>query len=159
MGETYMEVLSRGECMRLLPMAPIGWISYCHASHPQLVPVNFLVHQDEVVARTTYGDKLAAAAHELTMSVGVADIDPVTRTGWSVIVTGRARLLGDADDLDLAGITLGPLEAWAPGEKDFYIAIPATEISGRRISSAVAHRESDRVPDSGPSAPSPPSTA
>lgn len=61
MGETYMEVLSRGECLRLLPMAPIGWISYCHASHPQLVPVNFLVHLDEVVARTTYGDELAAA--------------------------------------------------------------------------------------------------
>ncbi|MDQ2756376.1 MAG: pyridoxamine 5'-phosphate oxidase family protein [Actinomycetota bacterium] len=110
------------------------------------------------MARTTYGNKLAAAAYELTMSFGVADINPATRTGWSVIVTGRARPLGDADDLELAGIMVGPLEAWAPGEKDFYIAIPATEISGRRISAPRAHHESSRGPDSGPSVPSPPST-
>lgn len=127
----YFEVLPREECLRLLPTAPVGWIAYCHASWPQLVPVNFLVHHDEVVARTSYGSKLAAAAHGLAMSVGVDGLDPVTRTGWSVTVTGRARLIGDLDDLAVLEFT--PLDAWAPGEKDFFISIPIGEVSGRRI--------------------------
>lgn len=138
---TYVEVLSRTECLRLLPTVPVGWISYCHAGRPELVPVNFTVHQDEVIARTSYGSKLAAAAHELMMSVGVAVTDSSSRTGWSVVVTGRSRLIGDLDDLDLAGITLEPLEAWAPGDKEFYIGIEITEISGRRIATPSAHQE------------------
>lgn len=154
--EAYLEVLSRAECLQLLPTVPVGWIAYSHASRPRLVPVNFVVHRDEVMARTSYGSKLAAAAYELVMSFGVADTDPSSRTGWSVTVTGRARLIGDIDDLDLAGITFDPLEAWAPGDKDFYIGIRITEISGRRITTPPARQESrstDVDPSSGSTRP------
>lgn len=136
-NESYLEALSRADCLRLLGTVPVGWIAYCHASHPLLVPVNFVVHQGEVVARTSYGSKLAAAAHGLVMSFGVDDTDPSTRTGWSVTVTGRARLIGDLYDVenldDLAGTELAVLESWAPGEKKFFIGIPIDDVSGRRI--------------------------
>lgn len=151
-GDAYLEVLSRAECLELLPTVPVGWISYCHASQPQLVPVNFVVHQDEVMARTSYGSKLAAAAHELVTSFGVSATNPSSRIGWSVTVTGRARLIGDIgdiDDLDLAGMTIDPLEAWAPEDKEFYIGIRITDISGRRIATPPSGHET------GPSSGSP----
>ena len=141
----YMEVLSRAECLKLLPTVPLGWIAYCHASQPQLVLVNFVVHDDEVIARTGYGSKLAAASYELVMSFGVTDTDLSTQTGWSVTVTGSARLIGDIDALDLAGITLDPLEPWAPGDKEFYIGIRIAEISGRRIATSPAGPEDDPI--------------
>lgn len=139
---SYVEVLLRAECLRLLPTVPVGWIAYCHASRPQLVPVNFIIHQDEVVARTSYGSKLAAAAHEVVMSFGVGDTDPSARTGWSVTVTGRARLIGDVDDL--ASLDLAPLQSWAPGKKEFFIGIPIEEISGRRIRTSQGSRQPPR---------------
>lgn len=129
--ETYLEVLSRGDCLRLLPTVPVGWLAYCHPSRPQLVLVNFVVHGDEVVARTSYGSKLAAAAHGLVMSFGVGDTDPSTRTGWTVTVTGRARLMGNLEVRPSP--ELAPLESWAPGYRDFHIGIPIDDVSGRRI--------------------------
>lgn len=130
-AESYVEILSRDECLRLLPTVPVGWIAYCHASRPQLVPVNFVVHEGEVVARTSYGSKLAAAANELVMALGVDGIDPSAHTGLSVTVTGRARLIGDMDDL--IAVELSALESWAPGEKEFFIGIRIDDVSGRRI--------------------------
>jgi nitroimidazol reductase NimA-like FMN-containing flavoprotein (pyridoxamine 5'-phosphate oxidase superfamily) len=133
-GGTYLEVLTREECLRLLPTVPVGWIAYC-AYRPQLVPVNFVVHGDEIVVRTGYGSKLAAAAHNLMMSFGVLQTDPLHRTGWSVTVTGRARLVSDRHD-DLTDLELGLSEVWAPGEKTSLISIGMREVSGRRILAA-----------------------
>ena len=58
-------------------------------------------------------------------------IDPATCTGWSVTVTGPARVIGDEDDV--AVLDLLPVEVWAPGDKETYIGIPLREVSGRRI--------------------------
>jgi nitroimidazol reductase NimA-like FMN-containing flavoprotein (pyridoxamine 5'-phosphate oxidase superfamily) len=127
----YIEELSRAECRSLLPQSPVGWIAHCSAGSPQLVPVNYVVHGDEVVVRTGYGSKLAAAAHGVVMSLGVDSIDPATCTGWSVTVTGPARVIGDGDEVAVRDLPL--VEVWAPGDKETYIGIPLREVSGRRI--------------------------
>jgi nitroimidazol reductase NimA-like FMN-containing flavoprotein (pyridoxamine 5'-phosphate oxidase superfamily) len=131
-SDAYFEFLSREDCLRLLPTVPVGWFAYCQGSRPELVPVNFLVYEGEVVARTTYGSKLAAAAHGAWMTFGVDELDPVTETGWSVTATGRGRLIEDLDEL--AMLDLSPLQPWAPGEKEYYIGLPLGDVSGRRIS-------------------------
>ncbi|MFZ5872077.1 MAG: pyridoxamine 5'-phosphate oxidase family protein [Actinomycetota bacterium] len=129
--DAYIEVLDRAECLRLLPSVPTGWLAFCHGSRPQLVVVNFLLYEGEVVARTGYGDKLAAAVHEAVMTFGAGYTEPATRTGWSVTATGRARLIDDLDDL--ATLEVAPLRPWAPGDKEFYIGVALDEVTGRRI--------------------------
>ncbi|WP_158550686.1 pyridoxamine 5'-phosphate oxidase family protein [Geodermatophilus sp. TF02-6] len=129
--KAYIEVLSRDECLQLLPTAPVGWIAHCSAGDPQLVPVNYVVHEGEVIVRSGYGSKLAAAAHGLAMAFGVDGIDPSTRTGWSVTASGPARVIGDELEVAVLGVPL--VEVWAPGEKESYIAISLREVSGRRI--------------------------
>lgn len=129
--QTYLERLTREQCLELLQTVPVGWLAYCHAGRPQLVPVNFALDQDEVLVRTGYGDKLAAAAHQVEMSFAVSSIDPGTRTGWSVTVGGPGRLLDDG--VDLANPALAALTAWAPGDREFYVGIVVADVSGRRI--------------------------
>jgi uncharacterized protein len=129
--KAYIEELSGAECRSLLPQSPVGWIAHCSAGKPQLVPVNYVVHGDEILVRTGYGNKLAAAAHGLVMSFGVDSIDPATCTGWSVTVTGPARVIGDGDEVAVLDLPL--VEVWAPGDKETYIGIRLREVSGRRI--------------------------
>ncbi|GAA1625322.1 pyridoxamine 5'-phosphate oxidase family protein [Georgenia ruanii] len=120
------DVLSRAECLRLLPPAGLGWVCYAGAEHPRMVPVRFVVHEREMVFRTGYGERLAAAVHEPVMTLGVEALDPVMGTGWYVTVTGRARLVGDP----LVNVGLPPL--WF-GAGQLLVGIPVEEVAGRRI--------------------------
>ncbi|WP_170297331.1 pyridoxamine 5'-phosphate oxidase family protein [Georgenia thermotolerans] len=119
------DVLSRAECLRLLPVAGLGWVSYARSDAPRMVPVRFLVHEHEVVFRTGYGERLAAAVHEPVMTLGVQALDPATGTGWYVTVTGRARLVGDPL------VNEGLAAPWAGGQ--LLVGIPVQEVAGRRI--------------------------
>jgi Pyridoxamine 5'-phosphate oxidase len=58
------------------------------------------------------------------------DIDPVRHTGWSVIVTGMARLVRDP-----AAVTRYQqlLQPWADGRMDFIITIEPRVITGLRL--------------------------
>ncbi|UNX53864.1 pyridoxamine 5'-phosphate oxidase family protein [Georgenia sp. TF02-10] len=129
-ADTYLEVLGRQECLALLRTAPVGWLAYPAGDRAGLVPVNFTVDDDGVVIRTGYGAKLAAAAHHQMMTFGAGSIDGAGRTGWSVLITGRARVV---DDDDPAALLLAAPEPWAPGERDSLVVVPLTEVSGRRI--------------------------
>jgi uncharacterized protein len=133
--QTYFEVLSRGNCIALLSAASIVRLAYTTNGQTHVFPVNAVVHEGEVVVRTTYGGKLAAAAHGATMTVEADELDEITRTGWVVNVIGRARLIEDLDDL--AVLELAPLHPWAPGDKEFLIGIGLDDVTGRRISPPV----------------------
>ncbi|WP_127129945.1 pyridoxamine 5'-phosphate oxidase family protein [Georgenia sp. SYP-B2076] len=127
--DTYLEGLSRADCLRLLATVPIGWLAYCGSGRPHLVPVNFVVHENEVVVATGYGGKLAAAARDAVMAFGVESIDVGNRTGWSVTVTGRAQLMGDP----LVNAARPAVDSWVIREEAISIAIGIEDISGRRI--------------------------
>jgi nitroimidazol reductase NimA-like FMN-containing flavoprotein (pyridoxamine 5'-phosphate oxidase superfamily) len=129
--QPYVELLGRGECLRLLPSVPVGWLAYCDGEDPVVVPVNFAVDGDEVVIRSSYGGKLAAAARGAVMALAVSALDLATRTGWSVVVRGPARVVEDTDPD--AGPWLAEPSPWAPGEKELAIALRVSDVSGRRI--------------------------
>lgn len=129
--ESYLEVLTREECLRLLPSVPVAWVAWADHERVGLVPVNFVVSAGEVLARTSYGGKLAAAAHGAHMSLAVDAFDAATQTGWSVVVAGRSRVVAHADDLE--SLDVPPIESWVPGERPFFLGIAMSEVSGRRI--------------------------
>lgn len=129
--DTDLEVLSDEECRRLLGTVPIGRLVFTDRAMPAVHPVNFLLGDGEVLVRLGYGSALAAAVGNTVVAFQADAFDPDLRTGWSVLVTGRARLVDDPREL--AALERGPLQSWAPGERDYFVAIPMQVLSGRRI--------------------------
>ena len=127
-----MEVVSREECLHLLASVPTGWLAFSTVLRPRLVLVNVSLRGDDVVIRTGPGEAVTAAENGAVMTVGASLTDEVTRTGWSVTVTGTARLLGPL--LDGGGAGDLPLHPWAPGTKDHVLAVAFEDVTGRRVS-------------------------
>jgi nitroimidazol reductase NimA-like FMN-containing flavoprotein (pyridoxamine 5'-phosphate oxidase superfamily) len=126
-----MEVLSRRECLRLLQTAPLGRVAVTMSALPAVFPVNFALLDGDVVFETGSGTKLAAALRNAVVAFEVDHIEPISHTGWSVLVTGTACEL--FDPVDLARARRLPLTAWAPGEHSHFVRISSDLVSGRRL--------------------------
>lgn len=125
-----LELLSHHECVQLLTGAQVGRVVFTMAALPAVVPVTFAVHEDAVVMCTAAETRLAAAADGGVLAFEIDELDPRTRTGWSVVVTGVAKLV--ADPL-MSSRLHGIVAPWAPGHHDVFIRLPLTVVSGRRI--------------------------
>lgn len=139
-----LEVLDLQECLSLLAAAPLGRIVFTHSALPAIQPVNFLLHDGDVIIRTNPGSKLAAAAQAI-VAFEIDDYDPVDRTGWSVVVVGHARHV--TDPYDVAALRELPLETWAPGGRDQFLRIVPAIVTGRRIPAPPSRRA--KVPSAG----------
>ena len=123
--------LDRDECLELLGHAGIGRVILSVRCIPVALPVNVSVLDGDVVFATGRGSKLDAAIQGTVVSVEVDDTDRLYHTGWSVLLTGVAELLTDPDDIEL--VRRLPLQPWAPGSHPFWVRVPSTVVSGRRI--------------------------
>jgi len=59
----------------------------------------------------------------------VDDIDEIDHTGWSVLMTGRARRLSHAEVRNLIDLP----QPWANGPRHQFVLIEPTRIEGRRL--------------------------
>jgi len=65
----------------------------------------------------------------------VDQYDEKTRTGWSVIIKGRADLVTDDDDL--AALNASGVRPWSsPTQRNVWVRLDANHVSGRRITPA-----------------------
>ncbi|MEO9223711.1 MAG: pyridoxamine 5'-phosphate oxidase family protein [Acidimicrobiales bacterium] len=126
-----LEILDSAECLRLLRTAKLGRVGVSTGDVPTVLPVNFLLDKDRILVRSGRGTKLDAAAREALVSFEVDDFDPMTHSGWSVVVMGKASEVTDAEEL--AALRHAPIPRWAPGGETTIIAISTELISGRRI--------------------------
>ncbi|MBA9002764.1 pyridoxamine 5'-phosphate oxidase family protein [Thermomonospora cellulosilytica] len=126
-----LEILEHTECLSLLARAPLGRIVFTDRALPAVLPVNFALDGEDVIIRTGAGSKLAAAARNAIVAFEADDYDPATRTGWSVVLVGTARVV--TNPAELARLRTLPLEPWAPGPHDDFIRIRAGLLPGRRI--------------------------
>ena len=122
--------LGRAECLELLGRAGIGRIVLSIRCLPVALPVNMALLGEDVIFSTDSGSMVTAAVEGQIVSVEVDDIDLLYRTGWSVLVTGRAELATDPAECEWARSRLQP---WAPGPHPFLVRVPSTMISGRRL--------------------------
>jgi len=128
-----LERLSQDECLRLLGSVPVGRIVYTRQALPAVELVNFALTNGDIVFRTDDGGKLGAAIRGAVVAFEADSLDFEQRTGWSVTVVGQCLAVTDADELlRLRGIGLVP---WAPGEREHYVRIPPTLVTGRRLAS------------------------
>lgn len=126
-----VETLTTAQCRDLLETAAVGRVVFTDRGLPAILPVTFVVDRDAVVLRTAEGSRLARAADDAVLTFEADEVHPASRTGWSVVVTGHARLEEDpAEQQRLAAV----LQPWVPGIKDVFVRIPLTIVTGRRIS-------------------------
>ncbi|MEY9872537.1 hypothetical protein ABH931_002013 [Streptacidiphilus sp. MAP12-33] len=96
---------------------------------------NHIVDQGDIVIRSHSGAALVNAA-DAPGSTGVVvayeadDIDPLARTGWSVVVTGYATLVTDPDEAAEFATLLRP---WTDHTMDHTIRHPEI-VTGFRLS-------------------------
>lgn len=127
--------LTESECWALLSSASIGRVVFTQHAMPAIRPVNHLVHDRTIVIRTHLGAAIAARAVADNRAGAVVcyeadDLDPVRHTGWSVIVTGLARLVTDPDVVEHYAELLEP---WVADSMDFVVTIESRFVSGIRL--------------------------
>jgi len=123
--------LDVSESLALLGTGGVGRFVYLEPRGPVAIPVNFQMFEGDIVFRTAPSTQLAARAAQQRVSFEVDHIDDALREGWSVLVSGKSRLVADPAELGLLQ-ALG-LKPWAAGDRPSYIRITPEEITGRRI--------------------------
>ena len=122
-----LEELDADECRGLLATQAVGRLAVVvRDGWPLVVPVNYVLDGDVIVFRSDLDDKLRALRRN-PVSFEIDEIDPVTRTGWSVLVKGTAH---EATTAEVQHLFLQP---WAPGERAHWVRLVPARITGRRI--------------------------
>ena len=126
-----LEPLSPEECTALISPGGVGRFVFMEGRGPVAVPVNYRMLEGDIVFRTAATTSLAARAAQRRVSFEVDHLDEDLSEGWSVLLSGEARLVEDAAELtDLRALGVRP---WAAGPRDRYYRLHPMEVTGRRI--------------------------
>jgi nitroimidazol reductase NimA-like FMN-containing flavoprotein (pyridoxamine 5'-phosphate oxidase superfamily) len=134
--ESSMEHLEENACLELLNSHHFGRVAFVEQGEgpPVIMPVNYLMYGETVVFRTDPNSKLGNALRSAPATFEIDGIEERERTGWSVVVSGRAEEVADPTQLDELSRT--PLLPWAPGDRSLYVRITPELVTGRCISVA-----------------------
>jgi nitroimidazol reductase NimA-like FMN-containing flavoprotein (pyridoxamine 5'-phosphate oxidase superfamily) len=131
-GNAVITDMTEDECREHLAAGGVGRFLYVAAQRgPVAVPVNFKMDGADVVFRTSPNDNMAAAVHQRHVSFDVDHIDDARSEAWSVLLTGKARIVTDPAELD--HLRALHVEPWAGGDRPAYIRLAPAEVTGRRI--------------------------
>lgn len=123
--------LTFDECWELLANDAVGRLALVVEGHPEIFPVNYVLHRRSIVFRSAGGTKLWGAAAERPAALEIDGYDARSEEAWSVVVRGDTEIIQDQAEKDVVdGLHLEP---WQPGAKDHYIRLSATALTGRRF--------------------------
>jgi len=122
------------ECRARLAPGGVGRFLFMSERGPVAIPVNFRMLGDDVVFRTEAHGEMIDATHQAHVSFDVDHIDDALSQGWSVLVSGTARVLTDPGEVRQA-VALD-VDSWPGGERNTYIRLTPTAITGRRLRAA-----------------------
>jgi nitroimidazol reductase NimA-like FMN-containing flavoprotein (pyridoxamine 5'-phosphate oxidase superfamily) len=122
-----VELIDR-DSWNLLASVALGRLATSVAGQPEIFPVNFVVQQHTILLRTAEGTKLLNALVNEQVAFEADDHD--VEEGWSVVVKGRAYVLGASE---FAEAERGQVLPWTTTAKNRFIRIVPIEISGRRF--------------------------
>lgn len=139
MADRIIEELSPDECLKLISPGGIGRIAYVGRFGPAVLPVNYKVQGGAIVFRTAENSPLdedlrtGITGADYKVAFEIDDIDLAGRRGWSVLIQGPAHHVTGAeqDAVRAAGV-----ESWAPGDRELFVRIVPTRITGRRVGPA-----------------------
>ncbi|MEE1787399.1 pyridoxamine 5'-phosphate oxidase family protein [Streptomyces sp. SP17BM10] len=126
-----VETLSETECLRLLSTVPVGRVVYTEHALPAVLPVSFEVVEGRLLLAVRRGSATARGLDGTVVAFQADLLDPVTRTGWSVLVHGRANAVGDPEQVRRA--LRSGLRPWVGDPEPMYFALVPELVSGRRL--------------------------
>jgi nitroimidazol reductase NimA-like FMN-containing flavoprotein (pyridoxamine 5'-phosphate oxidase superfamily) len=128
------------ECWALLGTHGVGRVAVTTEKGPAILPVNYVVADGDLAFRTSPEAQPAqAAGHDVAFEVD--HIDDALSQGWSVLAVGTARAVTDAEAvrrLQAKAYTT----PWAGGERNLWVTLTPTRLTGRRILVGEKHRSS-----------------
>ncbi|MGD0373513.1 MAG: pyridoxamine 5'-phosphate oxidase family protein [Streptosporangiaceae bacterium] len=132
-----LEPLDEAECLRLISPGGLGRLAYSGRFDLTVLPVNYRLHEGSIVFRTAQNSptdedlRTGIAGAEYRVAFEVDDVDSAVREGWSVLIQGSAHHVdSESERASLAGAGVEP---WAGGDRQHFIRITPTRITGRRI--------------------------
>jgi len=127
-----LEELSKQECERLLASQDLGRVAMVIDGRPQIFPVNYAFADGVVVFRTGEGLKLERSP--MTAVAFEADgIDARKGLAWSVMIQGTAQNVTNTIDPRSERLRHLAVSPAAPGDRNYWVGIYVTHISGRRF--------------------------
>ena len=113
-------------CWEVLRRLEFGRIAYRLGTHLDIAPINYAVHQDQIVFRTATGSKLSGILGDGEV---VFEVDEVTdRHAVSVVVRALAKEM----DRDKARwVDQMRLRPWVPTVKEYVVVLEPQRITGR----------------------------
>ncbi|HET8601484.1 MAG TPA: pyridoxamine 5'-phosphate oxidase family protein [Segeticoccus sp.] len=125
-------ILDREECLRRIGEVAVGRLGFLREGDLTILPVNHVLHGEDVTFRTTWGSKLQLAANGERVAFEVDNFHLDTESGWSVLVRGRTSIIEDPalrEELEQEA-----LESWLPpSANSFWVRVHPEDISGREI--------------------------
>jgi uncharacterized protein len=90
-----LEPLTEDQARGLLATGEIGRVGITIGALPAIFAVNYRLIDRSIVIRTAPGSKMSAAAESAVVASEVDDYQLADRSGWSVLVVGRAEVIHD----------------------------------------------------------------
>ncbi|MFE7559471.1 pyridoxamine 5'-phosphate oxidase family protein [Kitasatospora sp. NPDC057500] len=130
-----LEELGADTCLRLLGTVPVGRVVYTEHALPAVLPVSFEVVPDgRLLLAVRRGSATARGLDGTVVAFQADQLDPVTRTGWSVLVHGRADIVRDPEQIRRA--LRSGLRPWVGDPDPMFVSLVPELISGRRLTTA-----------------------
>ncbi|MGS0688059.1 pyridoxamine 5'-phosphate oxidase family protein [Nakamurella sp. GG22] len=136
-----LEPLGYRSCVQLLTRGRLGRVIYTSGAMPAAQPVTYGVDGDEVIFHTDRGSALDHAVTGAVVAFEADDIDLNTQDGWSVLAVGQAYSVTDVQRLTALLQTI-PRSVWN-GPLTTTIAIPITQVTGRRLANTAPESVSE----------------
>ncbi|GAA1435199.1 pyridoxamine 5'-phosphate oxidase family protein [Microlunatus lacustris] len=122
--------LDERRCRELLESTDLARVAWQTADGPQILPVTYVCHGDSFVFRTSPSGPLSELIRPTDVALEIDELDRRRRSGWSVVVQGRATAV--AEPAEMVHLwTVAGLMPWAPGVRNVFIQVAPRRISGR----------------------------
>lgn len=141
-----LQVLDDTDCRRLLAGQGVGRLGFSDGALPAIVPVSYVLRGDEVLIPADQRSPVVAAVRRAVVVFEVGDLDPVSRSGWSVSAVGPSRVITDPREIAAIDIGAPPLGPASPSR--CYICIQPGLRRGWRLRPLRAVRDGAREPAS-----------
>ena len=130
-----LEILPFDVCLQLMAAVPVGRVSFVADGEIVVLPVNHVIDGQDPVFRTASGSKLSAAQGQDVVAFEADRYDERTKSGWSVLVNGRAQAV--YDEAEIQRLNRLGLHLWvSAADRSFWVRIRPVSISGRQTPGA-----------------------
>jgi nitroimidazol reductase NimA-like FMN-containing flavoprotein (pyridoxamine 5'-phosphate oxidase superfamily) len=132
-------------CRQFLARCTFGRVAFGDETEGLTVlPVNCVFTGDGIRYPTQPGSPLDRLGDGRPVAFEADHVDPISESGWSVLVRGTAAAVTDPEQL--AALADTSTHAWAPGAHDRWIEIQPQQITGRIIYRQRVVAEGERTP-------------